>query len=146
MAKRLLNESPKFGGLTRKEFLALPKDERFKRLQESAIQFAKENTDYYGSISNADGCMSGEVTCLPVKQQRRVNMGLCNTCESAKWKRTKSGSLHPDKSGRCMATIIFCVKEASENRCISRADPMPDSCPLYKERELDRRAGYAGLS
>lgn len=28
-------------------------------------------------------------------------MGLCDTCALADWKRTASGRLHPDKSGRC---------------------------------------------
>jgi hypothetical protein len=36
-------EPPKFGGLSRKEFMALSKDERFKQLQDSAIKFAQEN-------------------------------------------------------------------------------------------------------
>lgn len=70
-------------------------------------------------------------------------MSICLTCEFARWKRTKSGALHPDKSGECQAHPIFTIPACGKlgsavllQNLISRADPMPDNCPLHKEAKL----------
>ena len=67
-------------------------------------------------------------------------MSACLTCEFARWKRTKRGALHPDKSGQCQAHPIFTIPACSKlgsavllTNPISRADPTPASCPCYAE-------------
>lgn len=70
----------------------------------------------------------------------------CDDCKFAEWKRTASGRLHPDKSGRCGAVIPKLLPKAfywfGGGPCIggghiSRCDPAAE-CAYWEKSEAQK--------
>lgn len=69
----------------------------------------------------------------------------CDDCAYAKWKRTASGRLHPDKTGRCSFEIPIVVLPAAfywatfsprpSGGFIDRGRELNRECPTYSKLE-----------
>lgn len=62
----------------------------------------------------------------------------CDGCEHASWKRTVSGKLHPDKSGRC--TALFSIEVPAAFYWLSK--PAPGGGYLERGRDLGKECTF----
>jgi hypothetical protein len=74
-------------------------------------------------------------------------MKSCEGCKYAEWKRTRTGALHPDKSGRCTFKVSIPILPAcrswmwgvtpsfTTDGYISRGSEFNDHCPCYCPEE-----------